>query len=174
MHSTLKSASRRVVAWLVTIGLSTSCALAQAAQPLESRFLLGVGTHQGLGGPVSSRGYVPSTNIGQIKELGVNAFRDDFPWSDFEQDGGRMGFTQQLGRLDAQIKSGVARPFLILAFGHHLVPNSMPPSTDEARRRFAAYASAAARSVASQRPIFELWNEWNLAAKKDAAFSADN
>ncbi|MGY3346622.1 MULTISPECIES: hypothetical protein [unclassified Bradyrhizobium] len=136
--------------------------------------LLGVGTHQGLGGPVSPRGYVPATNIGQIKELGLNAFRDDFPWSDFEHDGGRMGFSPQLGRLDAQIRSGVARPFLILAFGHHLVPNSMPPTTDEARGRFAAYASAAARSVASERPIFELWNEWNLAAKKDPAFSVDN
>lgn len=174
MHGTSKNAARQTVAWLVTIGLSTSCALAQAAQPLDSRFLLGVGTHQGLGGPVSSRGYVPSTNIGQIKELGVNAFRDDFPWSDFEQGGGRMGFTPQLGRLDAQIKSGVARPFLILAFGHHLVPNSVPPTTDEARRRFAAYVSAAARSVAPQFPIFELWNEWNLASKKDAAFSVEN
>ncbi|SFQ31905.1 hypothetical protein SAMN05216330_1266 [Bradyrhizobium sp. Ghvi] len=174
MHSTLSSSTRQAVAWLVAISLSTSCALAQVAQPLDSRFLLGVGTHQGLGGPVSSRGYVPSTNIGQIKELGVNAFRDDFPWSDFEQVGGRMGFTSQLGRLDAQIKSGVARPFLILAFGHHLVPNSTPPSTDEARRRFTTYAAAAARSVAAQRPIFELWNEWNLAAKKDAAFSVEN
>lgn len=174
MHSTLSTAARHAIAWFVAIGLSASCAVGQAAQPLDSGFLLGVGTHQGLGGPVSSRGYLPSTNIGQIKELGVNAFRDDFPWSDFEQAGGRMGFAPQLARLDAQIRSRVARPFLILAFGHHLVPNSMPPSTDEARQRFAAYASAAAQSVASQRPIFELWNEWNLAAKKEAAFSADN
>ncbi|MGY3461123.1 hypothetical protein ACVWW5_006573 [Bradyrhizobium sp. LM3.4] len=149
-------------------------ACAQQAQPLESRFLLGTGTHQGLGGPVSSRGYVPSVNIGQIKQLGFNAFRDDFPWSDFELAGRRMGFTPRLARLDAQVQSGVARPLLILAFGHHLVPNSSPPTTDEARRRFADYAAAAAQSVARQHPIFELWNEWNLAAKKDPAFSADN
>ncbi|MFT4115746.1 hypothetical protein [Bradyrhizobium sp.] len=174
MHSTFSTAARFALAGLIAIGLSTCSALAQAAQTLDSRFLLGVGTHQGLGGPVSSRGYVPSTSIAEIKELGVNAFRDDFPWSDFEQGGGRMGFTPQLGRLEAQIKSGVARPYLILAFGHHLVPNSMPPTTDEARRRFTAYASAAARAVAAQRPIFELWNEWNLAAKKDPAFSIDN
>lgn len=174
MQSTFRSATRHIFTWLVTIGLSTSGGLSQTAQPLDSKFLLGVGTHQGLGGPVSSRGYTPSTNIGQLEELGVNAFRDDFPWSDFEQPGGRLGFTPQLGRLDAQVKSAVARPFLILAFGHHLVPNSMPPTTDEARRRFAAYAAAAARAVAPQRPVFELWNEWNLAAKKDAAFSADN
>ncbi|MDD1519262.1 MULTISPECIES: cellulase family glycosylhydrolase [Bradyrhizobium] len=144
------------------------------AQPLDARFLLGVGTHQGLGGPVSARGYVPAENIAQIKQLGLNAFRDDFPWSDFETAGRRMGFTPRLGRLEAQVRSGIARPMLILAFGHHLVPNSSPPTTDEARQRFADYAAAAAQSVVAQHPLFELWNEWNLAAKKDAAFSPEN
>ncbi|WP_246756577.1 hypothetical protein [Bradyrhizobium diazoefficiens] len=162
------------LASLVAAVLLTGPALGQQVQPLESRFLLGVGTHQGLGGPVSSRGYVPSANIAQIRELGLNAFRDDFPWSDFEQPSRRMGFTPQLGRLETQIKSGIARPLLILAFGHHLVPNSSPPTTDEARRRFADYAAAATRSVAPQRPVLELWNEWNMAGKKDAAFSAEN
>lgn len=149
-------------------------ASAQQPQPLDHRLLLGVGTHQGLGGPVSARGYVPSENIAQIRQLGLTAFRDDFPWSDFELAGQRMGFTPRLGRLETQVKSGVARPLLILAFGHHLVPNSSPPTTDEARRRFADYAAAAAQSVMPQHPIFELWNEWNLAAKKDAAFSPEN
>ncbi|WP_298241335.1 cellulase family glycosylhydrolase [uncultured Bradyrhizobium sp.] len=157
-------------------GLITSIALAvpACAQPLDARFLLGVGTHQGLGGPVSARGYVPAENVAQIKQLGLNAFRDDFPWSDFEVGGRRMGFTPRLGRLETQVKSGVARPLLILAFGHHLVPNSSPPTTDEARQRFADYAAAAAQSVVAQHPLFELWNEWNLASKKDAAFSPEN
>ncbi|QPF88089.1 hypothetical protein IC762_12970 [Bradyrhizobium genosp. L] len=128
-----------------------------------------------MGGPVSTRGYEPSVNIDQIRQLGLTAFRDDFPWSDFELPGRRMGFTPQLNRLQRQIDASVARPFLILAFGHHLVPNSMPPTTDEARRRFADYAAAAARAVAPQRPVFELWNEWNGAAKKDpVGFSAAN
>lgn len=173
-RSTLRAVALLAFAWLVALGLPSHRARAEGAQPLDRRFLLGIGTHQGLGGAVSSRGYVPSTNIAQIKELGATAFRDDFPWSDFEQPGRRMGFTSQLGRLNAQISSGVARPFLILAFGHHLVPNSMPPTTDEARQRFADYAAAAARSVAQQGPAFELWNEWNMAAKKDAAFSVEN
>lgn len=166
------SSALRIGMWLVAI--CATSASAGAAEPLANRFLLGVGTHQGLGGPVSSRGYVPATNSGQIRELGLTAFRDDFPWSDFELPGRRMGFTPQLGRLETQIKSGVARPLLILAFGHHLVPNSLPPTTDEARRRFADYAAAAAQSVARQHPIFELWNEWNMAAKKDGNFSPEN
>jgi hypothetical protein len=158
----------------VAISLASQAAKAQDQRPLEERLLLGIGTHQGLGGPVSSRGYVPSVSVEQIKQLGLTAFRDDFPWSDFELPGRRMGFTAQLGRLETQVKSGAARPFLILAFGHHLVPNSMPPTTDEARQRFADYAAAATQSVAPQHPIFELWNEWNGAAKKDPAFSAEN
>lgn len=164
----------RIAAAALALGLCAQAAGAGAQQPLDQRFLLGVGTHQGLGGPVSTRGYVPSVNIGQIGQLGLTAFRDDFPWSDFELPGRRMGFTPQLVRLQRQIDSGVARPFLILAFGHHLVPNSMPPTTDEARRRFADYAASAAKAVAPQRPLFELWNEWNGAAKKDPDFSAEN
>ncbi|QOZ11528.1 hypothetical protein [Bradyrhizobium sp. CCBAU 51765] len=163
----------RLAGFISSILLSVP-ACAQHAQPLDARFLLGVGTHQGLGGPVSARGYVPAENVAQIKQLGLNSFRDDFPWSDFETAGRRMGFTPRLGRLEAQVRSGVARPLLILAFGHHLVPNSSPPTTDEARQRFADYAAAAAQSVVAQHPLFELWNEWNLAAKKDAAFSPEN
>lgn len=163
-----------LLASLIASILLSAPACAQQAQPLDTRFLLGVGTHQGLGGPVSARGYVPSENVAQIKQLGFNAFRDDFPWSDFELPGRRMGFTPRLGRLEAQVKSGVARPLLILAFGHHLVPNSSPPTTDEARQRFADYAAAAAQAVSAQHPAFELWNEWNLAAKKDPAFSPEN
>ncbi|MEY9883045.1 hypothetical protein [Bradyrhizobium sp. USDA 329] len=170
---TLIRDSVRLAAFISSILLSVP-ACAQHAQPLDARFLLGVGTHQGLGGPVSARGYVPAENIAQIKQLGLNSFRDDFPWSDFETAGRRMGFTPRLGRLEAQVRSGVARPLLILAFGHHLVPNSSPPTTDEARQRFADYAAAAAQSVVAQHPLFELWNEWNLAAKKDAAFSPEN
>lgn len=167
---TLVRDSVRLAAFISSILLSVPA----CAQPLDARFLLGVGTHQGLGGPVSARGYVPAENIAQIKQLGLNSFRDDFPWSDFETAGRRMGFTPRLGRLEAQVRSGAARPLLILAFGHHLVPNSSPPTTDEARQRFADYAAAAAQSVVAQHPLFELWNEWNLAAKKDAAFSPEN
>ncbi|MGY4508905.1 hypothetical protein [Bradyrhizobium sp. USDA 3650] len=170
---TLVRGGLRLAGLIASIFLPVSVC-AQQAQPLDARFLLGVGTHQGLGGPVSARGYVPSENVAQIKQLGLNAFRDDFPWSDFEVGGRRMGFTPRLGRLEAQVRSGVARPLLILAFGHHLVPNSSPPTTDEARQRFADYAAAAAQSVVAQHPVFELWNEWNLAAKKDPAFSPEN
>ena len=143
---TLVRGSLRLASLIASILLPASVC-AQQAQPLDARFLLGVGTHQGLGGPVSARGYVPSENVAQIKQLGFNAFRDDFPWSDFEVGGRRMGFTPRLGRLEAQVRSGVARPLLILAFGHHLVPNSTPPTTDEARQRFADYAAAAAQSA---------------------------
>lgn len=160
---------------VIVAGLAaTHGAHAQGAQPLEQRILLGVGTHQGLGGATSKRGYVPATNIAQMRELGVTSFRDDFSWSDFELPGHRLGFTALLGRLDAQIKSDVATPVLILGSGHHLVPNSNPPTTDDARQRFVDYAVAAAQSVVGRKPVFELWNEWNIATRKNPDFNADN
>src|ERR1700712_4126316 len=68
------------IAALALASLFIAGAHAQNAVPLEERLLLGVGTHQGMGGVVSKRGYVPAINIKQIKELGVTAFRDDFSW----------------------------------------------------------------------------------------------
>ena len=169
-----KQVLRISIALVATFGLFIHCARAQGTSPLEDRLLLGVGTHQGIGGPVSKRGYVPAINVGQMQELGVTAFRDDISWSDFELPGRRLGFTAPLSRLEAQIASGAARPLLILGSGHYLVPNSNPPTTDEARRRFVDYATAAARSVAARRPLFELWNEWNLKAKQSADFTIEN
>ena len=63
-----------------------------------------------------------------------------------------MGFTPRLGRLEAQVRSGVARPLLILAFGHHLVPNSS--ATDHRRsttavRRLCCGGGAIGRGAAS-------------------------
>lgn len=159
---------------VVTIGLASASANAQNAQPLEQRFLFGVGTHQGLGGSVSGRGYVPAISVKQLKELGATSFRDDLPWSDFELPGRQLGFNPLLGRLDAQIKANIGPPVIILAFGHHLVPNSTPPTTDEARQRFVNYATVVAQTLAARRPIFELWNEYNLEARKNPDFSIDN
>jgi len=147
---------------------------AQNAQPLDQRFLLGIGTHQGLGGVTSARGYVPSIAIKQMKELGVTSFRDDFPWSDFELPGKRLGFNALNGRLETQIRTSGVVPLLILGSNHHLVPDSDPPSTDEARQRFVAYAAAAAQAVAMRRPIFELWNEYNLRARTEPLFTVEN
>lgn len=169
-----RSSRWQFAALAVTIGLTSASASAQTAQPLEQRFLLGVGTHQGLGGSIGGRGYVPATNIKQMKELGLTSFRDDLPWSDFELPGRQLGFNPLLGRLDAQIKADIGSPMIILAFGHHLVPNSNPPTTDEARQRFVGYATTAAQSLAARRPIFELWNEYNIAARSSPDFNVEN
>jgi len=147
---------------------------AEEVRPLDQRFLFGVGTHQGIGGAESRRGYVPPTNIEQMKALGVTSFRDDFSWSDFELTDRRRAFAPLLGRLETQIKANVGTPLLVLGSGHPQVPNSTPPTTDEARQRFVDYASAAATAVADRHPLFELWNEWNIAARQNPSFNAEN
>jgi hypothetical protein len=170
----LRSLRWQLATLTLTIGLALSPANAQNAQPLGQRLLLGVGTHQGLGGSTGGRGYVPAIAVKQMKDLGLTSFRDDLPWSDFELPGRQLGFNPLLGRLDAQIKADIGTPVIILAFGHHLVPNSNPPTTDEARQRFVSYATAAAQSLAARRPVFELWNEYNLEARKNPDFSVEN
>ncbi len=172
---------RRFACWLALAGiviattvLLSPIAWAQAPETIGARMLFGVGTHQGLGGAVGNRGYLPADSLRQIRELGMNSFRDDFSWSDFEQSDGRMSFMPHLARLDAQLRGSSLRPVLILGQGHHLVPNSLPPTTDEARARFIGYVRIAARAVAEKAPILELWNEWNIAARDNSAFNADN
>lgn len=165
---------RILIAVLALAGAAAPPTLAQDVRPLEDRFLFGVGTHQGLGGIAGFRGYVPATSINQLRELGATSFRDDLIWSEFELPGHRLGFTAPLSRLEAQINSDVATPLLILGYDHHLVENSNPPTTDEARRRFVEYAIGAVRSLADRNPIFELWNEWNLKTKEKADFNAAN
>lgn len=144
----------------------------QELRALEDQFYLGVGTHQGIGGAVSKRGYLPSTSVEQIKQLGLTSFRDDFPWSEFEIANRRWGFSSSLTRLKAQLETDVARPMLILGSGNPIVPQSDPPTTDEARRRFVEYSIAAAQSVATRKPIFELWNEWNISTRHNPQFDA--
>src|SRR5260370_36746348 len=105
-----------IVASVVVAGVFLHSAQAQNAQPFEDRFLLGVGRHQGLGGIVSERGYVPDINIKEIKELCLTAFRDDFPWSDFELPGRQFAFPPLSRRVETQIKAVVATTILILRY----------------------------------------------------------
>src|SRR5258708_25685935 len=97
-----------IVASVVVAGVFLHSAQAQNAQPFEDRFLLGVGTHQGLGGIVSERGYVPDINIKHIKELGLTAFRDDFPWSHFDLPGRQFASTPLSPRHDNQLTACLA------------------------------------------------------------------
>ncbi len=124
---------------------------------------------------MSARGYVPSENVTQIKQLGSIPSAMIFPGPISNGRGRRMGFTPKLGRLEAQVKSGVARPLL----DPRLRPSSGSEflAADAPMRRGSGsptMSAAAAQSVVAQHPLFELWNEWNLAAKKDAAFSPEN
>lgn len=170
------SRALRVLCLLAALSPAAPTGNAHAQEPerFDRRFLLGVGTHQGMGGVESRRGYVPAVNIDQIKALGVTSFRDDFSWSDFELPDRHRTFTPLLGRLETQIKADIAVPLLILGSGHPQVANSTPPTTDEARQRFVDYAVAAASAVADRHPLFELWNEWNIAARQNPAFNAEN
>jgi hypothetical protein len=145
-----------------------------ASNPPPSPLLFGVCTHQGIGGPTGGRGYDPALNVQQIRELGLTSFRDDLPWPDFESEDHRFGFAPVLPRLKAQLNAGVARPLLILGGRDPRVPDSDPPATPAALARFGEYVAAAVAATADERPIYEIWNEWNLSERRNPKYDVEN
>ena len=150
------------------------CAEAGSA-PLDARFLLGVATHQGMGEGRIARGYDPTIALDRIREIGFNSFRDDIAWGYLAAPRAQRGLPEVLRPLERQIAGAPGRPVLILGGEAPQVSDSSPPTTDSARRRFADFARdtvVAARAL-TPAPLFELWNEWNMEARRKPGFDLD-
>lgn len=147
----------------------------EAKVPLDARFLLGIATHQGMGEGRIVRGYDPATALDRMRAIGFNSFRDDIAWGYLAAPGPRKGLPEVLRPLETQIAGAGGRPLLILGGEAPQVPDSNPPATDAARRRFAEFARDAVASVraATPAPLFELWNEWNMEARRKPGFDLD-
>ena len=143
--------------------------------PLEARFLLGVATHQGMGQGRIARGYDPAVALDRIREIGFNSFRDDIAWGYLAAPRAQRGLPEVLRPLETQIAGAPGRPVLILGGEAPQVPDSSPPTTDAARRRFADFARDAVTAVRAltPAPLFELWNEWNMEARRKPGFDLD-
>lgn len=143
--------------------------------PLEARFLLGVATHQGMGQGRIVRGYDPAIALDQIREIGFNSFRDDIAWGYLAGSSAQRGLPEVLRPLETQIANAGGRPVLILGGEAPQVPDSSPPITDAARRRFADFSLDAVNAVgaSTKAPLFELWNEWNMEGRRRPGFDLD-
>lgn len=136
---------------------------------LETRsapMILGVGTHFGIGGEY---GYDPVLSAQKIRELGFDSFRDDFSW-EASQPSGPGDAVAPVDRLRVFMNLTNAQPLLILTGHHSRVDGGKAPLTGEARQHFAHFTSLAVRSTAKWRPMFEIWNEWNLTAERKEGF----
>lgn len=143
--------------------------------PLEARFLLGIATHQGMGQGRIARGYDPAIALDQIRAIGFNSFRDDIAWGYLAGPRARKGLPEVLRPLETQIAGAGGRPVLILGGEAPQVPDSTPPTTGAARRRFADFVIDAVTAVraSTPAPLFELWNEWNMEARRKPGFDLD-
>lgn len=102
--------------------------------------------------------------IDAITELGGNSFRDYFLWPSFRYDDEKR----------ARLSPGSARrlfdlldhssfiPLLNLGYPTPHVPGGVPPLSDEALVYFRNYLTEAVRIMAPYKPMYEIWNEWNI------------
>ncbi|OLP52753.1 hypothetical protein BJF92_20755 [Rhizobium rhizosphaerae] len=132
--------------------------LKQELMPRPAPLIAGVGVHFGIGG---EHHYEMKPAAQRLDELGVDSYRDDLPWPDFEL-WSRTPAASHLARLFSFMQMTTKRPLLILGHGNPMLPNADPPLNDPARRAFSDFAVRAVRATHGFDPIYEIWNEWNL------------
>jgi len=132
------------------------------AEPL----IVGVGVHFGIGG---NWGYDPDEALKAITRIGFDSTRDDFPWGGFDNDRPPNGLPFRLGAfLPRAVDAGIV-PMVIVGHGNPAVEGGKPPVTVAGQDAFAGFTARAAKATARFRPIYEIWNEWNMIDGLDAA-----
>jgi hypothetical protein len=146
-----------------------------ASGEMRLPYILGAGVHHGtfLEKPIYE---VPST-ISALRDLGFTSIRDDFGWSSLANQPTNV-FPPRMHRLKAVLDAtaGRVQPILALTMGAPDYNGGRLPVTDEAQARYAAFAAQAVRVTASYKPVYEIWNEWNLGTgtRQHVAGSADD
>ncbi len=131
--------------------------------PLTRRtvpLIIGVGVHFGIGGEY---GYDPARTAQAMDTVGASSFRDDLTWAGFKGAGMNAPGSMR-PRQAAFLAATRARPLFILDHPNPAIGGDGVPVTDAGRAAFAGFAGDAARQTAARRPIYEIWNEWNLNA----------
>ena len=131
--------------------------------PLSPRpvpLIVGVGVHFGIGGDY---GYDPARTAQAMETVGASSFRDDLTWAGFKGAGMNAPGTMRPGQA-AFLAATRARPLFILDHPNPAIGGDGVPVTDAGRAAFAGFARDAAQQTAARRPIYEIWNEWNLNA----------
>ena len=133
--------------------------------PRAERLMVGVATHFGIGGEY---GYDPVKSTEKLKELGVDSYRDDLGWGGADADGSGRAVTvpAKLAQFVAMVPQ---RPLLILTAPHPNVDGGKAPRSPAARAAFGRFAASAVKTTAPSRPIYEIWNEWNMNAEQRPA-----
>jgi hypothetical protein len=133
----------------VCIGLCCSVACAGEIVPATLPSGLGVDIH------------FTTARPGEMKMLrgaGFGMVRMDITWSRTEKQKGQYDFTAYDGLLKTMEDAGI-RSMWILCYTNPLYDQNRSPYTDEGRRAFAAWATAAAKHFAGHHILWEMYNE---------------
>lgn len=113
---------------------------------------LGVNLHPG----------VTENDVKLMKEAEIKWVRIDLFWSQIEKEKGKYDFTStgydQLNKL--LLNNGI-RPFYILDYGNKLYEENRSIVTEQGRKAYGNFISAATKRYNRQGAIWEIWNEPN-------------
>ncbi len=123
-------------------------------------FLTGMAVHFGIGGEY---GYDPGRSAALLRELRANSYRDDLPWDMFDWPS-PSHYAARKDRVFAMLESARVTPILIITGANPTVADGNPPLTPVGRAAFANFAIRAIHDTRRFRPIYEIWNEWNMNA----------
>ncbi|MFG1342082.1 hypothetical protein [Xanthobacter autotrophicus] len=104
--------------------------------------------------------------IDAIRDLGGNSFRDYFLWPAFRFDEEKRARLNpgSARRLFDLLAHSDLMPLLNVGYPTPHVPGGVPPVSDEALVYFRNYLTEAVRIMEPYRPMYEIWNEWNISA----------
>lgn len=171
-------ASRKLKIWggtaaVACLLLATRALYPQAPDPQDIHFaapgattsnytppLLGVATHFGA---MRSLGYTSGPIArDEMKQIGANSYRDGIAWASFHFPDLTHPVMFQKRRVMDFLPVAGARPLLLLGTPPVEPSAHGTPMSDAQLAQFAAYTKAAVQATRQYRPLFEVWNEWNM------------
>lgn len=123
--------------------------------------IYGIGAHLGQGKTD------PELLSNWIQNANFNSFRDEIYWGDTETSPGNYNLSGRakntLSFINKSISIGL-NPIVILGYGNKLYDLGDQPYSSDGFRAFANYSKFIANSLNTDRPLLEIWNEWNIGA----------
>ncbi len=123
----------------------------------NASFEIGVGTH------LDRYKYDSATYLKLLQQYGFTSFRDDYTWSKVEKVKNKYKVDRTLQQADFAFmnsKSYNVNGMVILAYGNMNYDFGKYPTSDEAIKGFANYASWTAKRFKGRVKYYEIWNEW--------------
>ncbi len=152
----LKSHFQKLV--LLFFLVMPSCTVSAGEMP----YILGVNVHHAdfLQSPI----YNPVQSVKALKEYQFDSFRDTLGWSTFNAEKSWV-FPSALRNFKYTLDDtkDLEQPLLVFTSGDPSYNNGYLPTTPDQREKALDFIKRATEATKDYHPIYELWNEWNLA-----------